>query len=77
MIVLKLLALACAAYALFVFFSVLLVDDPKFGRLNWKVALACAAFSTVLLVLSCLDFIVSTPLRLYAYLIDLSSRGKP
>jgi hypothetical protein len=77
MIVLKLLALACALFALFVFFRVLLEDDHKFGRFNWKVALACAGFSTVLMVLSCLEFIVSIPLRLYFYLKDLSSRGKP
>ncbi|WP_274644053.1 hypothetical protein [Pseudomonas serbica] len=77
MIVLKLLALACALFALLVFVRVLLQDDPKFGKYNWKVALACAGFSTVLMVLACLEFIVSIPLRLYFYLQSLSSKGKP
>lgn len=77
MIVLKLMAVVCALVFLFVFFRVLLENDPKFGRFNWKVALACAGFSTVMLVLRGLEFVVSIPLRLYLYLTNLSSRGKP
>jgi uncharacterized membrane protein YciS (DUF1049 family) len=77
MIVLKLLLVACALVFIFVFIRVLLENDQKFGRFNWKVALACASFSTVLLVLRGLEFVVSIPFRIYLYLKDLSSRGRP
>ncbi|WP_338924437.1 hypothetical protein V0M98_33010 (plasmid) [Pseudomonas silesiensis] len=77
MFILKCIAGAWLFIAIFVFFRALTEDDPKFGKYNWKVALACAGFSTVLMMLSCLEFIVSIPLRLYLYLKDRSSRGKP
>lgn len=76
MFILKCIAGAWLFIAIFVFFRALTEDDPKFGKYNWKVALACAIFVPFMLTFSLLDLIASVPLRIYVYLKALVSGGK-